>query len=78
VDPIHPIAPGPPAVPPRVGSAPVERLERVSRERDRPSREEQRQEQERRRRAAARQNPPGGGPGSDEEGEGPRHIDVRV
>ena len=79
MDPIHPIAPGPPAVPPKVGSAPVERLERVSRERDRPSPEErQEQERERRRRAAARQSPPAGLRGEDEEGEGPRHIDVRV
>jgi hypothetical protein len=34
-DPIHPITPGPPAVS-RAGRTPVERLERITRERDRP------------------------------------------
>lgn len=38
MDPIHPIAPGPPALP-SPGPRPVERLERISRDRDRPARE---------------------------------------
>ena len=51
MDPIHPIAPGPPPLG-RAARPPVERLERVSRERDRPSagrREQQRRREPRRR-----------------------------
>ncbi len=69
MDPLHPITPGPPAVPARV--PPVDRLQRVSRDRDRPSAEER----ERRRRARQREQKPG----SEEDGEqGPGRIDIRV
>jgi hypothetical protein len=71
VDPIHPIAPGPPAIP-RAGSVPVERAERISRERDRPEAD---QPQRRRRRPTppAAPAPARGG----EDGEQP-HVDVRA
>lgn len=68
MDPIHPIAPGGPFIP-RSGLVPVERLERVSRERDRPSHE--RDGRKRRERAED------GGPEDPPEGEH-GHIDVRV
>ena len=71
MDPIHPIAPGPPGIAP--GSRPVERSERVSRERDRPARE--RQERARRRAASVSAPDPDGHDGAD--GEHP-HVDVRV
>jgi hypothetical protein len=71
VDPIHPIAPGPPAIS-RTRHLPVERLERITRERDRPSKE--RQERERGRRPAAEESQAG----EDDDGDGPRHIDVRA
>ncbi len=67
MDPIHPIAPGPPAIPPR-GAPPVQRLERITRERDRPSRDRE----ERRRR-----EPPPAPERGEDDGEHP-HIDVRV
>jgi len=67
VDPIHPITPGPPSVA-RLESQPVERLERISRERDRPSRDAP----ERKR----RERPPD--PDSDEDDGGHGHIDVRA
>jgi hypothetical protein len=75
MDPIHPIAPGPPTISPAT-RLPVERLERISRERDRPSGDaEQRQ---RRQPPATPETPPedreDGGP----EDEGHPHIDVRV
>jgi hypothetical protein len=66
VDPIQPISPRIPGA----GRVPVERLERVSRERDRPARE----------RPDGRRRPPPPGESQrpdGEEGEG-RHIDVRV
>jgi hypothetical protein len=69
VDPIHPIAPGPPAIP--RGTAPVQRLERISRERDRPSADQQ----ERKRRRPPEQEP---GPDRDGEDGEHRHIDVRA
>jgi hypothetical protein len=68
MDPIHPIAPGPLPIP--LGTTPVERLPRISRERDRPARE---------RREQARQEPPPEPPpdrGEDDE-ERP-HIDIRA
>jgi hypothetical protein len=67
VDPIHPIAPGPPAIP-RSIRLPVEPLERITRERDRPSRDHQQ-----RRRPAPTPEPER----RDDDGEHP-HIDVRV
>jgi hypothetical protein len=74
MDPIHPIAPGPPALP-RVGSLPVERLERISRERDRPSKNQQ----DTKRRAPRDRDQRGSGDGERGEDDGePRHIDVRA
>ncbi len=67
MDPIHPITPGPPAIQP--GTRPVERLERISRERDRPRRDGS----ERKRREPPAPAPDGG----EDDGEHP-HIDVRV
>jgi hypothetical protein len=69
MDPIHPITPGPPALP-SAGLPPVERLERIARERDRPSK---RREQPRRERKGEQQ--PEHGYRDDE---GNPHIDVRV
>jgi hypothetical protein len=54
-----------------VGPAPVERLERISRERDRPSKQRQQQA----RRDAKREAQPGQ---SYRDDEGNPHIDVRV
>ncbi len=70
MDPIHPIAPGPPAIAP-ASRLPVEPLERITRERDRPARDDQ----ERRRR-----EPPPAEPehGPDDEDERRPHIDVRA
>lgn len=70
MDPIHPIAPGPPAIP-RSGTAPVQRLERISRERDRPTADQQ----ERKRRRPPEQEPEPDRDGEDDEH---RHIDVRA
>jgi len=66
VDPIHPIAPGPPSVSP--ATRPVAPLERITRERDRPSRDRQQ-----RRRP---QPPPA--PERDADDDGRPHVDVRV
>ena len=68
MDPIHPITPGPamPSVAPR----PVERLERISRERDRPTRERRRG-----RRRSAPEPEPDSGP---EDDDGRPRVDVRV
>jgi len=68
VDPIHPITPGPPAVP-RAGIPPVERLPKIARDRDRPSREPS----DRRRREPRPEPPP-----HDGEDDGLPHIDIRV
>jgi hypothetical protein len=68
MDPLHPITPGPPAVPTR-RVPPVDRLAKITREGDRPARDA---EEERRRRARRSQLHPGG----DQPGEG--HIDIRV
>jgi hypothetical protein len=68
MDPIHPIAPGPPAIPPS-GAPPVQRLERIARERDRPSRDRQ----QRRREPPPELEPERG----EDDGEHP-HVDVRA
>jgi hypothetical protein len=67
VDPIHPIAPGPPRISP-AARLPVEPLERITRERDRPSKDGQ----QRRRR-----EPPPPAPDLGED-DGRPHIDVRA
>jgi hypothetical protein len=67
MDPIHPIAPGPTPISDRL---PVQPIDRVSRERDRPPADQQRR----------RREPPPPAPG-DEQGEddgGHPHIDVRA
>jgi hypothetical protein len=66
MDPIHPIAPGPMPISARL---PVQPLERVSREHDRPSGERQ---QRRRREPALEEELP------EDDGDGPGHVDVRV
>jgi hypothetical protein len=68
VDPIHPIAPGPPSIG-RAERTPVQRPERISRERDRPPQERPGQEQ--------RRKPPPPREQDEDDGERPR-IDVRV
>ncbi len=68
MDPIHPIAPGPLPVP--AGLTPLDRLPRVSRERDRPPRE---------RREHPRDEPPPEPPSErGEDDEGRPHIDIRA
>jgi hypothetical protein len=67
VDPILPIVPGPPAFSAR---APVEPLERITRERDRPARE---RAQRRRREPPPTLDPERG----EDDGEHP-HVDVRA
>jgi hypothetical protein len=71
VDPIHPIAPGPSPLS-RAAGVPVEPVERVSRERDRPSREGGS-----RRRREPPPPPPVRAPGDEADGDQPR-IDVRA
>jgi len=68
MDPIHPIAPGPPAIS-RAERVPVQRLERVSRERDRPSQEQWER--------GRRRPPPKPKPEDGEDDEHP-HVDVRA
>jgi hypothetical protein len=68
VDPIHPIAPGPPRISP-AARLPVEPLERITRERDRPSKDGQ----QRRRR-----EPPSAPAPERDEDDGRPHIDVRA
>ncbi len=70
MDPIHPITPGPPAILP--GTRPVERSERISRERDRPARD--RQERGRREPPPAHALPDE----RDEDDGGHPHVDVRA
>jgi hypothetical protein len=76
MDPIHPITPGPSAIP--RGRVPLERLQRISRERDRRNKDPLAREQQR---APARRAPGGEDPSMSgeprEDGEGP-HIDVRA
>jgi hypothetical protein len=69
MDPIHPIAPGPAL--PTAATPPVERLARISRERDRPAHE---------RPAPRRREPPRAAPDEqDGEDDGGRpRVDVRV
>jgi hypothetical protein len=67
VDPIHPIAPGPPTIPSSAAPA-VERPERITRERDRPSRDRQER---------GRREPPPAPAHGEDDGEHP-HIDVRA
>jgi hypothetical protein len=67
-DPINPIASGPPAVS-RAGRLPVERLERISRERDRPSGDP---------RERKRREPPPHPDGDEGDDDGHGHIDVRA
>jgi hypothetical protein len=75
VDPIHPIAPGPPSLSP-AARLPVERLERISRERDRPSKDAQ--QRRHRQPPAAPEIPPDDSEDGGPEDEGRPHIDVRV
>lgn len=69
MDPIHPIAPGPPILP-SGGPERVKRLERVSRERDRPSRDGGQDQRGPAYRRTARVEP--------EDDDGRPHIDIRV
>ncbi len=70
MDPIHPMSPGP-ASPARIERRPpVERLERVSRERDRPSHDAPERE--------ARRPPPEPDPDREEDDGGHPHVDVRA
>jgi hypothetical protein len=69
MDPIQPIAPGPPRISP-AARLPVQPLERISRERDRPSKDSQ----QRRRREPASTPAPVRDP---DDGEHP-HVDVRA
>jgi hypothetical protein len=71
MDPIGPIAPGGPPVVPRRGLPPIDRLERVSRERDRPGTDAQRRD---RREPEQRKQPKP----EDASGEQRKHIDVRA
>jgi hypothetical protein len=75
MDPIHPIAPGPPTISPANRPA-VERLERITREGDRPSKDTQ----ERRRREPSRAPESAPEPGEEDgpDDGGRPHIDVRV
>ena len=72
MDPIHPIAPGPPSISARL---PVQPLERVSRERDRPSKDQQ---QRRRREPPEPEPEPEPGPQRDPDDGGHPHVDVRA
>jgi hypothetical protein len=68
VDPIHPIAPGPPRISPASG-LPVDPLERITRERDRPSKDGQQRKR--------RESPPTPAPELGED-DGRPHVDVRA
>jgi len=68
MDPIHPIAPGPPRISP-AARLPVDPLERITRERDRPSRDAQQRK---------RREPPAPPPERGEDDGGHPHVDVRV
>ena len=70
MDPINPIVPGSSSLP-SVGPPRVERLPRISRERDRPRRE--REQRERRQAAPSDEELP---PGEDDQGR--PHLDIRV
>jgi hypothetical protein len=73
MDPIHPIAPGPPLIP-RGTLLPVDRLERISRERDRPAKDKPGQD-ERRGPAYRRAGDPGDGEDQRDD-DGHPHVDV--
>jgi hypothetical protein len=71
MDPIDPISSGGPAAVPRRGLPPIDRLERISRERDRPGRDAQRR--------APRDQEPREQPGQENTANGQHgHIDVRA
>jgi hypothetical protein len=76
MDPIHPITPGPSPIP--RGRVPIERLQRVSRERDRRNKDPLAREQQP---PSAHRDPGAEDPPADreprEEDDGP-HIDVRA
>jgi hypothetical protein len=74
MDPIGPIAPGGPPAVPRRGLPPIDRLERVSRERDRPERDAQRRDRSEQERQEQRKQPKP----EDAVGEQHRHVDVRA
>jgi len=69
VDPIRPVASGPSAIA-STGRTPVERAERITRERDRPAQEERRRRRRERESSSRLERP--------EEDDGRPHIDVRV
>jgi hypothetical protein len=75
MDSIDPIASGPPAIP-RRGLPPIERLQRVSRGRDRPMEDEQRQRH--REPQSSEQTELGGEQRGEDDGEEHCHIDVRA
>jgi hypothetical protein len=74
MDPIHPITPGPPTISSANRPA-VQSLERITRERDRPSKDAQ--ERQRRRQREAEVVPDSGEDAEPDDGGRP-HIDVRV
>ncbi|HLM86715.1 MAG TPA: hypothetical protein VK272_11060 [Solirubrobacteraceae bacterium] len=74
MDPIHPITPGPTPISARL---PVQPLERITRERDRPWREEQRRRRREAPSATELASSPEGERDDDDGGERP-HVDVRV
>jgi hypothetical protein len=69
MDPIHPITPGPPAIAP-ASRLPVDPPQRISRERDRPARDDQR--------GRAREQPPDPQPEQGEDESDGTHIDIRA
>lgn len=69
MDSINPIAPGPPAISP-MGRTPVERLERVARERDRPAKDHRQRKR--------REPVPDSQPEHYTDDDGHLHIDVRA
>jgi hypothetical protein len=71
MDPIHPIAPGPPLIA-RATKVPVERLERISRERDRPAKDDPRGRRDPAYRRA------GDAPEDEDPDDGRPHVDITV
>ncbi len=69
MDPIQPITPGPPPISP-AARLPVQPLERISRDRDRPSHDEGRRQ--------PRREPPPPEYESDADDDGRPHVDVRA
>jgi hypothetical protein len=82
MDPIHPIAPGPPPIAP-ASRLPVEPLERITRERDRPARDDQGRHR-RTRNGTTHDGGQAGEPpaepeqGPEDEDGGRPHVDVRA